>query len=268
MKYLVFDIECVPNDEAKWEPPEDQKNPFPPPCGHKIVSIAGMLLSVARNSTDPNKVLYFGNFGEPNNEILMLTQFLDILNKANPILVSYYGRGYDIPVIEQRCMRWGIQAPSLFTKGIRNRYQGFDHFDLVDQIGNFGAARIGKLDNNCAALGMPGKMDVDGTQVSDLIAAGKQQEIDSYCLCDVAETAWLLVRYLHLKGEIADVTNYNAVHAIRSACIDKDDPMLTKLVKQTNIDRLSLEEQEPILEKNGQQCLLIPHEEEEPDLPF
>lgn len=268
MKYLIFDIEGVPNEKAKWVPPEDDKNPFPPPCGWKIVSIGGMLLSVDHSSRDPNKVLYFGNFGEPGNEILMLTQFLAMCEEERPTLVSYYGRGYDLPVIEQRCIRWGIPAPFLFDWDLRYRFKEKGHMDLADLLSNYGSTRIGHLANNCAALGMPGKMDVDGTKVEEMIAAGKQREVDSYCLCDVAETAWLLVRFLHLQGKIGSVTNYNAVHAIKTACIAKDDPMLAKLVAETNIDRLSLEEQKPKLENNNQMCLLDPNEEDDPDLPF
>ena len=114
-------------------------------------------------------------------------------------------------------------------------------------------------------------MDVAGDKVEELIAVGKQKDVDAYCLCDVAETAWLLVRYLHLRSDINSITNYNAVHAIKSACLAKDNPMLAKLVEETNMGRLSLEEQKPILEKNNQVCILTPSEnddQEDPDLPF
>lgn len=270
MKYLVFDIEAVPNDEAGWKPPEDKPDAFPPTSAWEIVSIGGMLLSLDLSSYDPNKVLYFGNFGEPKNELLMLHQFLEMCKEEKPILASWNGRRYDVPVIEQRCMRWGIQTPFFFSRGFRYRFQDDNHFDLAEQVSNYGSGWAGHLANICAALGMPGKMDVSGDKVEELIANGKQRDVDSYCLCDVAETAWLLVRYLHLQGRLSSTSNFNAVHAIRSACVAKDDPMLAKLVEQTNIERLSLEEQKPLLEKSGQDCLLDPNDDDGDDqeLPF
>lgn len=269
MKYLVFDIEAVPNDEAGWKPPEDKPDAFPPPPAWKIVSIGGMLLSLDLSSYDPNKVLLFKNFGEPENEPSMLSQFIDLCSKERPVLVSYSGRRFDIPVIEQRCMRWGIQAPFLFSRGFRYRFQDDNHFDLVEQLSNYGTTWAGHLANNCAALGMPGKMDVSGDKVEELIKQGKQRDVDAYCLCDVAETAWLLVRYLHLRGDLSTTSNYNAVHAIRSACVAKDNPMLAKLVESTNIKRLSLEEQKPLLEQETKDdALRSIDEEDDPELPF
>jgi len=272
MKYLIFDFETVPDPEHNWKPPEDQPNKFPPIPVHKIVSIGGMLLSVNELGTDSkNKVLWFGNFGFPNDELSMILGFLKMCEHENPELVSYNGRGFDLCVLEHRCMRWGVSAPHIFEWNFRNRYKEQGHMDLQDLLTNFGASSRSKLADICVLLGMPGKMDVDGSKVSEMIAAGKQQEVDSYCLCDVVETAWLLVRFLHLRGDISTTTNYNVVHAIRTACIAKDDNMLNKLLELTNIDRLSLEDQKDVLEQAIRRSLAdLPKEDNDydPDLPF
>jgi predicted PolB exonuclease-like 3'-5' exonuclease len=272
MKYLVFDFETVPDPEHTWKPPEDQPDKFPPIPVHKIVSIGGMLISVDEvRGSSKNKVLWFGNFGTPDDELSMILGFLKMCEDETPELISYNGRGFDLCVLEHRCMRWGVSAPYLFEWNLRNRFKEQGHMDLQDLLTNFGASFRSKLSDICVVLGMPGKMDVDGSKVDEMIAAGKQQEVDSYCLCDVAETAWLLIRFLHLRGDISSVTNYNAVHAIKSACIAKKDEMLDKLVEMTNIDRLSLEEQKESLEQSKQGSLFEQtqeDDEDDPDIPF
>lgn len=274
MKYLIFDIETIPDPEHPWIPPEDKPDQFPPIPVHKIVSIGGMLLSVEgiNGEKKKNKVLWFGNFGKPDDEVSMIRGFLQMIDDEYPDLVSYNGRGFDLPVIEHRCMRWGIQAPHIFEWHLRNRFKEEGHLDLQDLLTNFGATFRSKLSDICSALGMPGKMDVDGSKVSDMIADGKQQDVDSYCLCDVAETAWLLIRFLHLRNIIPSVANFNLIHGIKSACLAKQDKMLEKLVAETNIDRLSLEEQEDILKKSDKNLFSEIEEnndeEYDPDIPF
>ena len=276
MKYLIFDIETIPDPEHPWKPPEDKPDQFPPIPVHKIVSIGGMLLSVDEvQGSAKNKVLWFGNFGTPDDEISIILEFLKMCDDEMPDLISYNGRGFDLPVIEHRCMRWGIQAPFLFEWNLRNRFKEQGHMDLQDILTNFGASFRSKLSDICVALGMPGKMEVDGSKVDEMISEGKQEEVDSYCLCDVAETAWLLIRFLHLRGHISSIANHNAVHAIKSACLAKQDKMLDRLVNLTNIKRLSLEEQEDVLEEAKQGLLFELNKKEEeddddydPDLPF
>ena len=270
-KYLVFDIETVPNDEAGWTPPEDNPGDFPPIPAHKIVSIGGMLIQLTPagfgNQSD-NKVLWLGNFGKPDDEISIIHEFLKMIDAEQPDLVSYNGRGFDLAVIEHRCMRFGLQCTSLFDWNLRNRYKPDGHLDLLDQLTNYGASRRSSLAHVCAALGMPGKMDVDGTQVSDMIKEGKQQEVDSYCMCDVVETAWLLVRFMHMKGTINTETNYNSIHNIAIAAIDTGNEMLAKLVGLTNLNRLDLEE---LLEYSDKRGTTIEEDDDDDDddgLPF
>ena len=265
MRYMIFDIESVPNPEAGWEPPKDKPDAFPPIPAHQIVSIGVLVLEIAaRNAYDrvETKVLYFGNTGTPDDEPGMVHEFLELFDKYNPDLVSYNGRGFDLPVIEHRCMRFGIQCPQLFDWDLRNRFKKEGHLDLQDQLTNYGASMRSQLNIICKAIGMAGKMEVDGSKVDEMIAAGKQADVDAYCLCDVAETAWLLVRWLHVKEAINRRANHEAVHAIKDACLNAGPLMLKSLVDKTNIERLSLEEQ------LGEMPVEEPQEDDDPELPF
>jgi predicted PolB exonuclease-like 3'-5' exonuclease len=278
MKYLIFDIESIPNEEVSWQPPEDKPNAFAPIPGHKIVSIGGMLISLETEYETGvhNRIMWFGNFGEPGDERSMILELLEMYSEQKADLVSYNGRGFDVPLVLHRCMRYGIQCPEFFEYEFRYRFKMQGHLDLQDQFSDYGASMRSQLGHLCESIGMPGKMDVKGSDVAKLYEEGKYQEIDSYCLCDVAETAWLFIRFLHLMGKITDVTNHNAVHGIKSALMAKDDEMLRKLLEQTNINRLSLEEQKEELERHQPRRDLFEEkpvdgdeqEESDPDLPF
>ena len=50
------------------------------------------------------------------------------------------------------------------------------------------------------AIGLPGKQEVDGSQVEALHRSGQQEAIERYCLSDVAQTAFLLLRYQLVQG--------------------------------------------------------------------
>ena len=49
---------------------------------------------------------------------------------------------------------------------------------------------------------MPGKVGVEGKDVGPLIHAGKLDEGQAYCLCDVAQTAGLFLRVQLVRGQL------------------------------------------------------------------
>jgi predicted PolB exonuclease-like 3'-5' exonuclease len=50
--------------------------------------------------------------------------------------------------------------------------------------------------------GMPGKVGIDGKDVGPMEHAGRLNEVRSYCLCDVAQTAAVFLRVQLLRGEL------------------------------------------------------------------
>ena len=128
---------------------------------------------------------------------------------SKPVLVTFNGRGYDVPVMEMAAYRYGMSIPEWFNIGAhsyeqsRNRYNITSHLDLCDLISNFGAVRqSGGLNLLANLLGKPGKSGIDGSQVQDYFDAGRIQEIVDYCRCDVLDTYFVFLRSRVLIGRL------------------------------------------------------------------
>lgn len=239
----VFDIETVPDVEllakdflesdtkgiqlcqmAMTKQKEKSGSDFLPITYHRIVSIASVV------SDEYGRFIKVGNFGKKEEngayedanvmEKCLLEDFLKFFNKSQPKLVSFNGRGFDLPVIMLRAMRYNLHAiayyeqdNSAFNKSkwenYRQRFSERFHTDLLDSLGHFGLARSLKLDNVCSTLGIPGKYDMNGSDVykiyydETMTLNEKMTKIDEYCQSDVLNTYWVYLKYELLKGELA-----------------------------------------------------------------
>jgi predicted PolB exonuclease-like 3'-5' exonuclease len=126
-----------------------------------------------------------------------------------PTLVSFNGRGFDIPLLELAAFRYGVSVPGWFGQfqksydQPRNRYNTAAHLDLHELLTNFGCSRfVGGLNLAANLLGKPGKMDVQGYMVQDMYDAGKLTEINDYCRCDVLDTYFVFLRSRVVVGEL------------------------------------------------------------------
>jgi hypothetical protein len=126
-----------------------------------------------------------------------------------PTLVSFNGRGYDVPLLELAAFRYGLSIPHWFNvdgksyEQSRNRYNIEAHIDLCELLNNFNAIRLsGGLNLVANLIGKPGKTGVDGSKVQDMYEAGKLQEINDYCRCDVLDTYFVFLRSRVLLGKL------------------------------------------------------------------
>ena len=126
-----------------------------------------------------------------------------------PTLVSFNGRGYDLPLLELAAFRYGLSVPAWFNidaksyDQARNRYNTGAHLDLCDLLTNFGAMRLsGGLNLVANLIGKPGKTGIDGSKVQDMYDAGQLQEINDYCRCDVLDTYFVFLRSRVLLGRL------------------------------------------------------------------
>jgi hypothetical protein len=124
-----------------------------------------------------------------------------------PALVSFNGRGFDLPLLELAAFRYGLNLGGWINmKGPnytqpRYRYNTESHLDLCELLTNFGASRLtGGLNLIATILGKPGKMEVQGDMVQDLFEAGKLAEINDYCCCDVLDTYFVFLRFAVMSG--------------------------------------------------------------------
>jgi len=126
-----------------------------------------------------------------------------------PTLVTFNGRGFDVPLLELAAYRYGVSVPAWFNlleKSYlqnRNRYNLDSHIDLHEVLTNFGSTWFrGGLNLAAHLLNKPGKMDVQGDMVQGLYEQGKVAEINEYCRCDVLDTYFVFLRCKVLMGAI------------------------------------------------------------------
>jgi predicted PolB exonuclease-like 3'-5' exonuclease len=128
-----------------------------------------------------------------------------------PTLVSFNGRGFDLPLLELAAFRYGVSVPGWFQSmgkssydQPRNRFNATAHIDLYELLTNFGATRFtGGLNLAANILGKPGKMAVQGDMVQDMYDAGRLAEINDYCRCDVLDTYFVFLRSRVLMGQLS-----------------------------------------------------------------
>jgi len=156
-------------------------------------------------------------FSEPE----MVARFWQIFESAET-LVTFNGRGFDLPVLETRALRHGLSLPRYFgtaqakLRYRSSRYSDAYHVDLCDFLSNFGAVyRRGSLDLLAKLIGLPGKYSIEGSDVEYLCRQGRQKEINQYCITDVLQTFLLFLRVELLRGKLSQGDYEAAVAASR-----------------------------------------------------
>lgn len=207
-EYLVLDIETIPDGE-RWhrpEAPHGSESPFPPTWAHRIIVIGclwldhGYRLKRIGVVGDPG-----GGTGSPDErERALLEDFSRFVGRARPVLVTYNGRSFDLPVIALRSLCHAVPLGWYYRESsVRYRYSDQGHLDLCDWLADHGATRSGSLDAIARLIGLPGKVGVDGSQVEGLYRAGQLARVQQYCLADVAQTALLFLRFRLLQGQLS-----------------------------------------------------------------
>jgi hypothetical protein len=134
----------------------------------------------------------------------LIDAFWARLEAFDGILVSFNGRGFDLPVLELQALRHGCSAPRYFGDRNGPRARFGRHCDLYDWLTNGGAARLrGGLDLMARLIGLPGKRDVSGADVQVLWERGCWERIHRYCRDDMLQTYFLFLRVEHLRGQLS-----------------------------------------------------------------
>lgn len=230
---LTMDIETVPDESLYKAPdtPPGQEKPFPPIFAHRPVAIG--VLWLGHDLTFKR----LGIIGEGQDEEGQLRAFSEFMAREVPTLVTWNGRGFDLPVILLRSLRHCVPMGWYYQRrDVRYRYSDEGHLDLGDALADRGAARMTSLDNAARLIGLPGKMGVDGSQVEGLHRAGRLEEIRQYCLTDVVQTTFVLLRYLLLTGREPPPAVATAISGLLEAL--EDDGRFGELLEGTDRDRL------------------------------
>ena len=233
--YLVLDIETIPDRElfAPPEPPPgmERERAFPPLYACRPVVIGVMWLD------EELGLRRLGTIGDGKDEPHMLADFADFMDSRRPHLVTWNGRGFDLPVLSLRSLRHGLSWPWYYReRDYRYRYSEEGHLDLGDFLADHGAARMTSLDGAARLIGLPGKDGVDGSQVEGLFNAGQVDALREYCLGDVTQTAFLFLRYRLLVGQLDRNAYRKAAEAMLAAVAA--DARVSRLA--VNVDRARL----------------------------
>lgn len=134
-----------------------------------------------------------------DEEEMMLDKFFTALSREygsfkSPVIVGHYVAGFDIRFITQRAIVLGVRLPSWWPRDPKPWSN--EVFDTMTAWA--GAKDTISLDNLCAALGLEGKGDIDGSMVGKMFAEGRHDEIAEYCRQDIER-----VRRVHNKMRVA-----------------------------------------------------------------
>jgi predicted PolB exonuclease-like 3'-5' exonuclease len=238
INYLVFDIETrVDKDLVKevYDPENSltleqaydtardqimeksgQQSDFFPIPYHIPIAISTL------QADEKYRIRALGCFGaDKYPEAEMVSRFWQAFDNAQT-LITFNGRGFDLPVLETRALKHGLALPRYFATGqSKNTYRGSRysdayHIDLCDFLSNFGAAyRRNSLNVLAKIIGLPGKYTIAGEDVEYLYRQGRQKEINQYCMTDVLQTYLLFLRVELLRGKLDNSAYQGAVTAVR-----------------------------------------------------
>ncbi|HVZ74245.1 MAG TPA: 3'-5' exonuclease [Polyangia bacterium] len=234
--YLVLDIETIPDPDL-YSAPEAAagvERPFPPLYACRPIVLGVMWF-------DENLAIKrIGTIGENKDETGMMGDFADFMTKYRPHVVTWNGRSFDLPVLALRALRFGLDFNWYYRgEGYRYRFSEEGHLDLGDVLSDHGAARMTSLDGAARLIGLPGKGGVDGSQVEGLFHAGQIEALRAYCLSDVAQTAFLFLRYRLVAGAIDRDAYRKAATGLLAAM--ESDGRFAKLLDAVERPRLLLE---------------------------
>ena len=222
MNILVFDIETVPDTDGgaklldlknlskkniikAMEHVQLQKSGtmFQPLHLHKIVAI-----SVLYKNNEKLSLLSLGEESSKENELLKY--FFSAIDKYQPQLVSWNGKGFDSPVIHYRSLIHGVSSIKYWDRGeddrefkwnnYLNRYHD-RHLDLMDVLSGF--KKPASLTDIAQLVGAPGKYGIDGSKVTEYYLDNNLQKIRDYCETDVLNTYFVFLRYQLITNNIS-----------------------------------------------------------------
>jgi len=227
-RLICLDIETVPDRAimpADW--PADK---FPKPLWHEVVAISFV---EARIERDPDtgreryEVTACRSGGEVGwSERQLLQAFWRFFAETPARVVTWNGRGFDLPVMKLRSMLHGLTAEGWFTSGTKwetygQRYASGWHCDLMEQLSDYGACTKLALDDVARGLGLPGKLGGHGSEVAGMVERGALDQVRAYCEADCLNLFVLYARWALLTGAL-DAEGHDASLAILQTYLEQE----------------------------------------------
>jgi len=207
----VSDIEARDALAAYFLEKTDGRNDFPRQPFHQLVAISYAHL-IREPGEEGNELVMrrLASGGDANSsEKEMLEGFFHLIETRAPQLVSFNGRGFDVPVLKYRAMVHGLSCPRWFTEGDKwnnydTRYSSEYHCDLMEVLSDFGASARCSMDEVAAVLHVPGKLETAGDNVREMFEAGQVEAIRDYCETDVLTTMLIFLCHQLFSAAISE----------------------------------------------------------------
>lgn len=134
------------------------------------------------------------------DEAALLAEVNSVLAKTTR-LVTFNGRGFDVPVLIHRSVINGVPvAPVLWAAANQKPWEDRPHVDAMNVLSFGGTVRRYSLEAWAIGYGLANpKSGGDGSCVAEMVAAGDTESLTRYCMGDVETTAAL---YRRFKGGV------------------------------------------------------------------
>lgn len=195
----------------------------------KIVAIAGVL-----HTENTFKVK---SLCEPeSSEKELIQRFFDTIQRFTPVLVSWNGGSFDLPVLHYRALLHGIVAKRYWTvhgtdpEGDKFRYNNYlsryheRHTDLMDVLASYQPSAFASLDHIATLLELPGKLGMSGDKVWKTYLQKGVADIRHYCETDVLNTYLIYLRFELMRGNLSQESYLQECQRLRDKLIAEDKP--------------------------------------------
>ena len=203
MLIAAMDIETIsPDHPVTWpEPPT-----FPPLPLHRPVCVCVLTADTAAPTCAFSLATWVSMEPFGSLEAEAFDAIGEALRRSDR-LVTFNGRGFDLPVLRLAASRAKGAAPWRWCDSDRRRRfpdyktRTLWHWDLLDLITDHGAGQRFSLDALARSYGLPGKGEVSGADVGTLFESGEIEQIARYCAEDTLQTLLCALRWMrHAEG--------------------------------------------------------------------
>lgn len=206
---LCLDIETIPDPDlvpADWPADEFVRKPI----WHRVVAISFVEARIERPQSGGEcyMVECCRTGGEADwDERRLLQAWWKHFGRRQARIVTWNGKGFDLPVLRLRSMMYGIAADPWFTRGTKwesytQRYASDWHCDLMEQLADYGASARLAMQDVALAMGLPGKIGGHGSEVAPMVARGDLDRVRAYCEADCLNLFALYARWALLTGRV------------------------------------------------------------------
>lgn len=186
---------------------------------HRVIAIA-----VAMRGDEGFRTWSLGDAGATEAELVRL--FFDAIARFVPLLVSWNGTAFDLPVLQCRAMRHGLQAQRLWdTGGGMHSARRDDHsdrpplrqLDMMDVLSGDKAHGCVQLSDMAELLGLPGGLGMTAEQVLAAHLGEREAEIRDHCEIDALNTYLVYLRFELMRGRLSHEQHAQECAMVRAA---------------------------------------------------